>query len=55
MRITSRDFSLRLCAFSVLRARIWKATSGSGTRMAGRTLPLSLVSTVRRWFPLGVQ
>ena len=43
MRITSRDFSLRLCAFSVLSARIWKATSGSGIRMAGMTLALSLV------------
>ena len=42
MRITSSDFSLRLCAFSVLSARIWKATSGSGTRIAGIDLGLEL-------------
>ena len=48
MRITSRDFSFRLWAFSVLRARIWKATSGSGTRMAGIILALSFSRTARR-------
>ena len=48
MRMTSSDFSLRLWAFSVLSARIWKATSGSGTRMAGTILALSFSSTVRR-------
>ena len=55
MRITSSDFSLRLCAFSVLSARIWKATSGSGTRMAGIISALSFASTARRWLPFGVQ
>ena len=55
MRITSSDFSLRLCAFSVLRARIWKATSGSGTRIAGTISAFSFSSAVRRWCPFGVQ
>ena len=55
MRITSSDFSLRLCAFSVLRARIWKATSGSGTRIAGTHSALSFSSALRRWWPFGVQ
>src|SRR5215831_9988674 len=32
--MTSSDFSLRLWAFSVLSARIWNATSGSGTVIA---------------------
>ena len=31
IRIVSSDFSLTLCAFSVLSARILNATSGSGT------------------------
>ena len=43
MRMTSSDFSLRLCAFSVLRARIWNATSGSGIRIAGHPLGLQLL------------
>ena len=55
MRITSSDFSLRLWAFSVFKARIWKATSGSGMRIAGTTSALSLASTLSRWWPLGVQ
>ncbi len=53
--MTSSDFSLRLCAFSVLSARIWNATSASGTRMAGTNFALSFSSTTRRWLPFGVQ
>ena len=34
MRIVSSDFSFRLCAFSVLSARILNATSGSGRSSA---------------------
>jgi hypothetical protein len=48
MRMTSSDFSLRLWAFSVLRARIWKATSGSGTRMAGTVSAFIFCSTFSR-------
>ena len=55
MRMTSSDFSLRLCAFSVLRARIWNATSGSGIRMAGTHSAFSFCRTFSRWWPLGVQ
>ena len=55
MRITSSDFSFRLWAFSVLSARIWNATSASGTRIAGTHSALSFSSAVRRWCPFGVQ
>ena len=34
MRMTSRDFSFRLWAFSVFSARIWNATAASGTTSA---------------------
>ena len=55
IRITSSDFSFRLWAFSVLRARMRNATSGSGTRIAGTRSALSFWSTTRRWLPFGVQ
>ncbi len=55
MRITSSDFSLRLWAFSVLRARIWNATPVSGMRMAGTWSAFSFCSAFSRWWPLGVQ
>ena len=55
MRMTSSDFSLRLWAFSVLRARIWKATCLSGITIAGTNAAFSFSRTCRRWFPLGVQ
>ena len=47
MRMTSSDFSLRLCAFSVLRARIWKATSASGIRIAGTQSAFSFWSDLQ--------
>ncbi|HAM56298.1 MAG TPA: hypothetical protein DCQ64_13215 [Candidatus Rokubacteria bacterium] len=39
----------------MLSERIWKATSASGTRMAGIIFALSFSSAARRWLPLGVQ
>ena len=55
MRITSSERSLRLCAFSVLSARIWKATSSSGITSATIDLRPSSFAAPRRWLPLGVQ
>src|SRR2546428_755789 len=55
MRITSSDFSRRLCAFSVLRARICQATSRLGTTSAVMARAPSLRIASRRWRPFGVQ
>ena len=55
MRMTSSDFSLRLCAFSTLSGRTSKTISGSTTRIAGTKSAFSLSRTARRWLPLGVQ
>jgi len=49
MRMTSSDFSFRLCAFSVLRARIWNATFASGDENRGDRPRLQLLEAVRRW------
>ena len=55
MRMTSSDFSRRLCAFSVLSARILYATSGSGSTSATTDFAPFARSAARRWFPFGVQ
>ena len=55
MRMTSNDFSFRLCAFSTLSGRTSKSISFSTTRMAGTSSAFSLSSTARRWLPFGVQ
>src|SRR5215471_2756308 len=53
MRITSNARSLRLWAFSVLRARICHATSRSATISAVIDLAPSRRMASRRWRPLG--
>src|SRR3989304_3817400 len=53
IRMTSSDFSFRLWAFSVLSARIWKATSCSGIRMAEMNFVFSFSRTARRGVPVG--
>ncbi len=55
MRMTSSDFSRRLCAFSVLSARILYAISGSGRTSATMDRAPRLRSAPSRWLPLGVQ
>ena len=55
MRITSSDLSLRLCAFSVLSARICHATSRFGTTSAVIAFAPSRRIASSRWRPLGVQ
>ncbi len=55
MRMTSSAFSRRLCAFSVFRARILYATSGSGSTSATIDFAPSARSEARRWLPFGVQ
>ena len=55
MRMTSSDFSRRLCAFSVLSARILYATSGSGSTSATIERAPRPRSDASRWLPLGVQ
>ena len=55
MRITSSDLSFRLCAFSVLSARICHATSRFGTTSAVIAFAPSRRIAASRWPPLGVQ
>ena len=55
MRITSSAFSFRLCAFSVLSARICQASSRSGTTSAVIARAPSAASPTRRCLPFGVQ
>ena len=55
MRMTSSERSFRLWAFSVLSARIWKATSSSGSTSATMVFMPSSVMAPSRWLPLGVQ
>ena len=55
MRIVSSDFSRRLCAFSVLSARILNATGASGTSSAMTVFTPSFFSACRRWLPFGVK
>jgi len=52
MRIVSSDFSRRLCAFSVLSARILNATVASGTRSAITLLTPSFLSACRPVVPV---
>jgi hypothetical protein len=55
MRITSSDLSLRLCAFSVLSARICQASSRFGTTRAVIDLAPRRRMASRRCMPFGVQ
>ena len=55
IRMVSSDFSRRLCAFSVLSARILNATSASGTSSATIVRMPSFLSACNRWLPFGVQ
>ncbi len=55
MRMTSSERSFRLCAFSVLSARMLNSTSLSGSTSATMLFaPMSFMAP-RRWLPLGVQ
>ena len=55
MRITSSERSFRLCAFSVLSARICQAISRFGTTSAVIAFAPSRCSAASRWRPFGVQ
>ena len=55
MRITSSDFSFRLCAFSVLSARICQASSRLGTTSAVIDFAPRRRIAASRWPPFGVQ
>ena len=54
MRITSRLLSLRLCAFSVLSARMRYASDSSGETSAVICRRPSTFAAARRWRPFGV-
>ena len=55
MRITSSERSRRLCAFSVLSARICQAISRFGTTSAMIDFAPSRRIASSRWRPFGVQ
>ena len=55
MRITSSAFSRRLCAFSVLRARICQAISRFGTTSAVIARAPRRRIAISRCMPFGVQ